>query len=188
MTFIQSLYKLTIFSTISVISFVSINATVAGQFPDGTVFFDQSPTLEKVSTTRNNVYVWGATYYFTIQLPSNSGEGLQKLVIEQKVSPDEIDFNLDDTVAFLGNSLKKGDLLSLATVTQEAENNSQITIILENPIPPGSTFTIGLKPVKNPRYAGTYQFGVTAFPNAEKSQGLYLGVGRLQFYSDPGVF
>ena len=78
--------------------------------------------------------------------------------------------------------------MTLENVSQDEETGA-ITVIFANPIPPGTTFTVRLKPKRNPDLGGVYLFGVTAFPWGEKPDGLYLGAGRLQFYQgDNGFF
>jgi Protein of unknown function (DUF2808) len=167
-------------------SFLVISASVfdsvaAKQLYDGTTIFEKSPRLVDVSTTYDIIYVSGATYYFTLELPENAGEPLQKVTIAQRQGSEDIKFNLDDTVAYEGTAGDKGVQLSLAKVDRD-DNTNTIIVIFSEPIPPGKTVTIGLKPKRNPQFDGIYLFGVTAFPRGEKPQGLYLGVGRLQFY------
>ena len=153
----------------------------AGQRLDGTVFFDAPPRLENAKTTFNETHVRGATYYFTLTIPETAGEPLEKLVIEQRGGIDEIPLLLEKTAAFVGTPNDKQETLSLANVSQ-SEDNRQVTATFSQPIPPGTTMTLGLKPRKNPKYDGTYLFGVTAFPSGEMVNELYLGVRRLQFY------
>lgn len=155
--------------------------STAGERLDGTVFFNAPPQLEKAKTTFNEAGVRGATYYFTFTLPSQAGEPLQKLVIDQRSGIDEIPLLLDRTIAFVGTANDKQDPLILGEVSQ-SEDNRQITVQFQTPVVPGTTFTIGLKPRKNPRYDGTYLFGITAFPSGETVEEIYLGVRRLQFY------
>ena len=149
-------------------------------FPDGRVSFDKSPVLIDAMTTFNSIYVWGATYYFTINLPDSAGEPLQKLVISQRQAPETIDFYVNDTVAFNGTHSKKQEKLNLQA--NYDEETGGIAIIFDPPIPPGTTFTVGLKPKRNPDFSGVYLFGVTAFPTGEKPLSLYLGVRSLSFY------
>ncbi len=151
------------------------------QLYDGTTIFEKSPRLVDASTTYDTTYVSGATYYFTLELPSNAGEPLQKVTIAQRQGSEDIKFNLDETVAYEGTAGDKGVKLSLARVDRD-ENTNTIIVIFADPIPPGKTVTIGLKPKRNPQFDGIYLFGVTAFPRGKKPQGLYLGVGRLHFY------
>ncbi|NBD15329.1 MAG: DUF2808 domain-containing protein [Cyanobacteria bacterium] len=156
-------------------------ASWAGERLDGTVFFDAPPRLEEAKTTFNETQMRGATYYFTLTLPSQAGEPLGKIMIEQRGGVDDIPLRLDQSTAFVGTASDKQEPIALADVSQ-SENNRQITVQLETPVTPGTTFTIGLQPRKNPRYGGAYLFGITAFPAGDTVQELYLGVRRIQFY------
>jgi hypothetical protein len=160
----------------------------AKQLSDGTTIFEKSPRLVDASTTFNNTYVWGATYYFTIALPENAGEPLQKVSIAQRQGSEDIRFDLEKTVAYEGTADDKGIRLAIATVDAKSTLNPQneptntITVTFLEPVAPGKTLTVGLKPKRNPQYEGIYLFGVTVFPRGDKPSGLYLGVGRLHFY------
>ena len=175
-------------STGLIISAFNIPVTKAVQFPNGRTAFNKSPLLRNAVTTFSGVRVWGATYYFTVELPANAGEPLEKVVIAQRQGQDDISFRLDKTVAYNGTHRRKQEQLTLKNVSQDEETKA-ITIVFDKPIPPGTTFTVGLKPKRNPDFGGVYLFGVTAFPLGEKPDGLYLGAGRLQFFQgDDGFF
>lgn len=154
------------------------------QLQDGTVYFAQPPRLVEAATTYQNTYVWGATYYFTISLPENAGEPLQKVTINQREGADYVRFDLEDTYAFKGTRSKKGQKLKLKDVTSDRKSRT-LSLVFDPPVSPGQNITIALKPVQNPTVGGVYLFGVTAFPAGDKSHGQFLGFGRLQFYS-PG--
>jgi hypothetical protein len=147
---------------------------------DGTVYFAQPPRLTYTGTTYNDIYVSGATYYFTVSLPDNAGEPLQKITINQYEGVDDIEFEVKKTYAFEGTRSKEGQKLQLTDVSRDKKT---ISLTLNPPVSPGKTITIALKPVQNPTIIGVYLFGVTAFPAGEKSHGQFLGYGRLQFYS-----
>ena len=167
---------------------LNLPVTTAVQFPNGRVAFDKSPLLRSTVTTFNGVRVWGARYYFTIELPADAGESLQQVVIDQRTGGEDIDFYLSKTVAYHGTHRRKQAKLTIDSISQN-EKTQAITVTLAEPIPPGTTFTIGLKPKRNPDLGGVYLFGVTAFPRGEKPDGLYLGAGRLHFYQgDDGFF
>lgn len=171
------------------IIFVGTNVLTANavRFPDGRVAFDKSPLLRTVITTFNTVRVREARYYFTIDLPSDAGEPLEKLIIAQRQGADEINFRLGRTRAYLGTHRNRREELELEKVNQDEETEA-ITIIFDDPIPPGNTFTVRLRPRRNPDLGGVYLFGVTAFPKGENPYGLYLGAGRLQFYQGDDSF
>jgi Protein of unknown function (DUF2808) len=182
--FISVLLKL--FATGLVLTYLiyyRCDGTIASQFPNGRVVFDKSPRLLDAVTTFNNVRAWGATYYFTLELPKEAGEPIAKVVISQRQGSEDIEFLLDKTIAVEGSYNNKGKQINLRTVTRD-EETKEITVILDSPISPGTIFSIGLKPTINPFYSGIYLFGVTVFPPGEKPSPLYLGVGRFDFFSD----
>ena len=183
-----SLRLITFLSTGIIVSTLHIPVASAVQFPSGgRVSFNKSPLLRNAVTTFSGVRVWGATYYFTVELPADAGEPLQKVVIAQRQGADDIAFRLDKTAAYNGTHRRKEGVLNLQNVSQDEETKA-ITIIFADPIPPGTTFTVGLRPRRNPDFGGVYLFGVTAFPSGENPYGLYLGAGRLQFYQGDDSF
>ena len=146
-----------------------------------TSYFSKAPRLLGASTTFNSVRATSAKYYFNIALPPEAQTNLQQVTIAQRQGQETIDFRLEDTVAYIGTNRRKENQITIADVTQNTDTG-EITILLEKPISPGTTFTVGLKPKRNPFYDGVYLFGVTAFPQGNNPQGLYLGSGRLHFY------
>ncbi|OUL19777.1 hypothetical protein BV378_31665 [Nostoc sp. RF31YmG] len=152
------------------------------QLQDGTVYFASPPRLVGASTTYNEVYIWGATYYFTLNIPENAGEPLQRVTINQREGVDYIRFNLKDSYAFEGTRSHEGQKLGLKDATSERKTQTT-SLTFDPPIAPGRTITIALQPRQNPSVSGVYLFGVTAFPPGEKSHGQFLGFGRLTFYS-----
>ena len=151
------------------------------------VSFVKPPNLLSATTTYNQTDVWGATYYFTIELPANAGRPLQQVTIKQVQGFDNIRFNSEETRAFEGKPRHKGEKLTLKEVTYDIKTNT-ISVIFDPPVSPGKTVTIALHPVRNPDTGGAYLFGVTAFPLAENPYGLYLGVGSLEFYDHDSDF
>jgi hypothetical protein len=169
-------------ASITLIKVCFLPASQAVQLRDGTVYFVQPPSLVDAITTYNSVYAVGATYYFTISLPENAGEPLQSLTINQHNRVEDIRFELKDSVAFEGKPANRKQKIALKDVVRDRKTGA-ITLIFDQPVSPGKTITIGLKPWQNPRSGGAYLFGVTAFPAGEKSYGQFLGFGRLHFYN-----
>ena len=169
---------------------LALTATVGGlalsaqavQLEDGTVYFTQPPFLIRATTTFKGVDMWGATYYFTLDVPSTAGEPLQKVTIAQKQGMEDINYELKETQAFEGRG-DSGPKLTLGEVTRERKTGV-VSVTFNPPVPPGKTVTLGLHPERNPRFEGVYLFGVTAFPSGEKAHGQFLGFGRLTFYSN----
>jgi hypothetical protein len=58
-------------------------------------------------------------------------------------------------------------------------------VVFTSPISAGKTVIVGLRPQTNPSLEGEYVFSVTAFPDAQQSQGQSIGYGRLGIYNTP---
>ncbi len=165
----------------------SINTPgLAVEFPDGRVAFEKGLILLDAHATHNTVRIKQAIYYFDLELPKDIGEPLQQVSISQRRGSDRLKFRLDKTKAYLGTHNDKQQELNLSA-TQDEETEA-ITVVFQQPIPPGNKVTIGLKPKENPDIGGVYLFGITAFPAGKKPLGLYLGAARLQFYQNGDRF
>lgn len=157
----------------------------ASQLTANRVFFRQSPRLLEAYSTFSGARVPGAKYYFNFNLPEQAGESLEKLIIQQRSGFEKIDFSLDRTLAFIGKPNDRGAAIPIENISIDPETRA-IEIIFAAPIAPGTNFSIGLRPKRNPQYGGVYIFGVTAFPLASQSNGSYLGIGRFHFYRNGG--
>ena len=152
----------------------------AVQLADGTVAFAHPPKLLNAITTFRAARARGAKYYFTMFLPATAEETVQKITVNLRQGADDINYKLDKTIAAVGTARDKNASIAIAETTFDEETET-VTVILAEPVTAGTTFTIGLRPKRNPDLGGTYLFGVTAFPAGEKAQGIYLGAARLQF-------
>ncbi|MEL6786142.1 MAG: DUF2808 domain-containing protein [Cyanobacteria bacterium J06607_15] len=180
MNFTKSTYRLLGLASTGLAIALSVNlAANSVTTRDGTVAFESGISLVDVYSTFNSVRVRQSRYFFELELPESIGEPLQKLVIRQRTGGENIDFKPEKTEAFLGGESRKAEVEATA-VFDEAE--SGITIEFAQPIAPGNRVTVSLKPRSNPDLGGVYLFGVTAFPEGEKSRGLYLGPGRIQIF------
>jgi Protein of unknown function (DUF2808) len=154
---------------------------------DGTVYFVAPPRLMGATATFNATNAWGATYYFTLSLPENADEPLQRVTIKQQEGGDDIRYDLEATRAFIGTRRDRKERINLGAVTQNQETQT-ISVTFDPPVPPGNTVTLALYPKQNPTVSGVYLLGVTAFPPGEKVHGQFLGFGRLHFYRHRGTF
>ena len=180
MNFSKLLYPFFGISSAMAIAF-SHNLPASGvQTKDGTVAFEAGLLLVDTHTTFKGVRVRQARYYFDLELPEDIGEPLKKVVIRQRTGGDDIKFKPEKTEVYLGDHRNKAEQVGAIAITDE--ESEAVTVEFEKPIPPGSRVTVGLKPRRNPDYAGVYLFGVTAFPQGDKARGMYLGPGRLHFY------
>ncbi|MFN4815829.1 MAG: DUF2808 domain-containing protein, partial [Pseudanabaena sp.] len=58
-----------------------------------------------------------------------------------------------------------------------------ISVVFTSPITAGKRVIVGLRPQSNPSLEGEYVFGVTAFSDAQQSQGQLIGYGRIGIYN-----
>ena len=168
-------------TTLSSLCSIAAPSPQAMYLAQGKVSFKTALSLVTATTTYNETDMWGARYYFTLSLPENAGESLGKVTIGQRQGFEDIQFKLKDTKAFKGTPRHQEEKLTLKEVTKDS-NSGAICVEFDQPVKPGTTVTIELRPVRNPSVSGIYIFGVTAFPAAENPYGLYLGVGRIHFY------
>lgn len=148
-------------------------------------FFRRSPNLLDAYSTFSERLVNAAKYHFIFYLPETAGESLEKVTIQQRQGFEKIKFQPERTFAFVGQPNNRQQAIEISRAFTNPETQ-EIHVIFARPIPPGTTFTVSLKPRRNPRYGGVYIFGVRAFPCCSQSIGNYLGVGRLHFYGGEG--
>jgi hypothetical protein len=120
---LSTIFRTTLALTVS-LGGVAVSPIQAIQLADGTVSFEKPPSLIKATTTFNETNVLGATYYFTVELPENAGEPLQRLTINQRQGLDDIRFKLEDSRAFEGTSRHKGERLTLTEVTKDPKTKT----------------------------------------------------------------
>ncbi|OIP76155.1 MAG: hypothetical protein AUK48_06295 [Oscillatoriales cyanobacterium CG2_30_44_21] len=183
--YVKSLTKAFVGISLSAFALIPLSLG-AVQLRDGKTYFVQLPMLMGAETTRNSIYVSGATYYFDIALPANMGEPLQKIEISQAEGFETIGFIRDRTVTYLQTGTGRLEISSSTEITlKEGRDRPTISVSFDAPIPADSQgkLIIGLRPVHNPRYDGVYLFGVTASPQGDRPNSQFLGYGRLSFYS-----
>jgi len=160
--------------------------TKAVELGDGRTFFDRTPRLIRTAASIPSPGT-PSTYQFTIVVPPDAGEPMKAVTITQKPNLEQIRFERSKSRAFKGDSFDGGVLIPLSqTSGSEPSSASEVTVVFDKPIEPGTTVTVAIRARQNPRLGGVYLFGVTAFPTGENSPGLYLGSGRLHFTA-PGV-
>jgi Protein of unknown function (DUF2808) len=145
--------------------------------------FAQVPQLVEVKTFEKGAGSLIATYYLTISVPEQAGAPLQRLTLTQSQGTSQIQFVAEQTKAY--QSQNRQAQVGVKLIDQNLAPRTT-AIRFEPAIAPGQTVTVALRPTINPAIAGTYQFGVTAFPEGDQARGQFLGVARLQFYNRGG--
>ena len=162
------------------------SAAQAVRLADGTVFFEQVPRLVKASITQQSVSDSNVGYYFDLSIPSDAGEALGRIDITQQdadLFTREVDFELEESQAFVGRRRDRDQPLSLGTVSVD-EDTHTVSVTFDPPVPAGTDLTLRLEADRNPRRSGVYLFGVTAYPEGTPSHGQFLGFGRFHIYDN----
>jgi hypothetical protein len=144
-----------------------------------TLSFIQPPRLLSVTSSSTNVNA-PAIYHFTIALPMTAGKPLERLVFKQISGSETIEFSPRRVQVFTGER-RQPDRSVTVQATVEARTGA-VFVTLNPPIPPGTSITVALRPIRNPSADGIYLIEVTAFSAGEGSHGQFLGFGRFQFY------
>lgn len=150
----------------------------AAQLADGMVHFIQPPALMQVLIVPHQRNV-PSTYYFTIEVPANAGESLQRLTISEQTGVDGISYDLQKTRAFEARPL--GQQIPVDSVMLDPKSRT-VSITFSTPVSPGRTVTVALRTFRNPFMDGVYGFGVTAFPPGENAHGQFLGFRQVHLY------
>lgn len=137
----------------------------------------------KVDLLSYSTTVWQAQaeYYFTVELDADAGASLGGLAIQQTRGADwQFPFAVERTHAFLGRPRAQGARVPVtATFDQKLR---RFSIDFPEPVPPGRTVTVAIRPWHNPSQADTYMFQVTAFPAGPNPSATPLGFGTLRIY------
>lgn len=158
----------------------------AVEFPDGRVAFNRPPSFYEANTPYPTVWYPQPTYNFILGVPTDAGEPLERVMIQQLPSQEAIFFEVGRTRAFAGFRPRRP--LTIGDVTFDLDQQA-VTITFDPPIPPGEVVTIVLGPRWNPTYEGVYLFAVTAYPpGGDRAVGQLIGTGRLQFYRNNNFF
>ncbi len=153
----------------------------AVELANGTTAFLQPPQFLDAFTTEDYVMRRNATYFFSLDLPTNADAPLQTVVIEpQNLTRHLTSYRLEETVAFAEIPGEEKSALGLGNVFIN-EDTKAVTVEFDPPVAPGRLVTIGLRPRRNPRLDGIYIFRITAIPEGDQPQSHIAGHGRLYF-------
>ncbi len=157
-----------------------IDAPALPALPRGPkVTFDRPPQLVGTSTTNRDARSLGATYFFTIDIPPDAAQPLQKVEFVLKQGVQYPRFKATSVKAFEGTKRNKGEALPINIVVSDPSIRT-LTVTFDQPVAPGRTITMAVRPVRNPS-VGTYMFEVRGTPAGSTAESQYLGIGRLDF-------
>lgn len=147
----------------------------------GSTYFVKAPWKAELITYYDHTSDPSALYYLTISLDPQAGASLQRLTFQQTGGADwTFPFSPERTRAFLGRPRREGAAVPVQATFSQRER--LITMDFPEPVAPGSTVTVALKPWFNPVTADTYLFQVTAWPAGPQPVASPVGSARLRIY------
>ncbi|MCT0206624.1 DUF2808 domain-containing protein [Synechococcus sp. CS-1332] len=147
----------------------------------GRTQFVRAPWKVVLTSYTTNVGQSPAEYFFTLRLDEQAGASLGGLTIQQTRGADwQFPFAVERTRAFLGVPRREERPIPVQASFEPAAR--RFTLSFPEPVPPGATVTVSLRPWFNPIQADTYLFQVTASPAGPNPMTSPVGVGTLRIY------
>ncbi|MFN5194322.1 MAG: DUF2808 domain-containing protein [Cyanobacteriota bacterium] len=166
---------------------VAALVTLAGVRPLGALeirgasHFVRAPWKVDLLSYSTNVWEGNPEYYFTLELASDAGASLAGLTIQQVRGVDrQFGFNVAATRAFVGRPRREGRPVPTQVRFDPLER--QFSVVFPEPVVPGTTVTVVIRPWRNPSQADTYLFQVTALPAGADPVASPVGFGTLRIY------
>lgn len=148
----------------------------------GQSWFSTPPWQVIFTNYYSDVNQVGGEYYFTVTLPEAAGVGLGGLTITQTRGVDRsFYFDLAASRAFLGRPRHGGAAVPVQVRFDGDQRRFQISF--PEPLQPGSTVTLALKPWMNPTQADTYMFAVEDLPAGPNPAPAPLGYAIMPIYN-----
>jgi hypothetical protein len=148
---------------------------------NGATFFQRPPWKVDLVSYTTTVGDPAAEYFFTVELAADAGASLGELTIQQTRGADwQFPFLVERTQAFLGRPRRAGAQVPVTASFDAASR--RFSVRFPEPIAPGRTVTVMLKPWYNPSQSDTYMFQVTGFPAGPNPSPVPLGYGTLRIY------
>jgi hypothetical protein len=147
----------------------------------GVTHFVRAPWRVDLVSYFTNVWEGNPEYYFTLELAAEAGASLGSLTIQQVRGVDRaFGFNVAASRAFVGRPRREGRALPVQASFDE--NERRFTLVFPEPVAPGTTVTVVLRPWRNPAQADTYLFQVAAYPAGPDPVASPVGFGTLRIY------
>jgi len=149
----------------------------------GATYFAKSPWSVDLISYQSYTYQTRPEYFFRVSLDPEAGASLGALTISQTRGVDRwFEFAVDRTTAFLGGTPRReGPKIPVQASFDQASRT--FTIRFPEPVQPGNTVTVVLRPWTNPAQGDTYMFAVNAFPAGPNPSPSALGYGTLRIYN-----
>lgn len=143
--------------------------------------FTHIPQFLGAGTTNQITNRLSPTYTLRLTTLEQMNVPLQRIRLVQIQGVSTIRFIPEQTRGYDGANRA----IAVTLIQDEASRTTEL--ILDPPVGAAADVTIQLRPFRNPRVAGTYQFSVTVIPAGDGAIGNQIGVARLQFFNPGGL-
>lgn len=148
---------------------------------NGSTVFVRAPwkaELISYDTTAGSAPV---SYYLTLSLDAQAGASLGRVSMQQTRGADwNFPFSAQLTRAFLGRPRREGRAVPVQGEFDARER--RISVVFPEPVPPGETVTVVLRPWTNPQWPDTYLFQVVVWPAGPNPVASPVGTATLRIY------
>jgi hypothetical protein len=160
---------------------LALGAPAAALELGGSTYFTKAPSKVGLISYVTNVGESPVEYYFTLNLAEQAGASLGGLTIQQIRGADwQFPFAVERTRAFLGVPRREGRQIPIQSRFDPAAR--RFSLDFPEPVAPGNTVTVAIRPWSNPVQADTYLFQVVALPAGPRPVPSPVGVGTLRIY------
>lgn len=148
---------------------------------NGSTVFVRAPWKAELVSYDTNVGSAPVSYYLTLSLDPQAGASLGRLSMQQTRGADwNFPFSAQLTRAFLGRPRREGRAIPVTAEFDARER--RISVVFPEPVPPGETVTVVLRPWTNPQAADTYLFQVMVWPAGVNPLPSPVGTATLRIY------
>lgn len=147
----------------------------------GRTYFASPPVEPRATNFRSNAGEARPEYMITLKVPVNAGVGLGALEISQTRGVDRsFPFNLEQCRAFLGEPRRERSPRPASFGFDQ--NSRRFRVVFADPVAPGETVTVVLRPWTNPLQSDVYMFSVLALPAGPEPVGAMAGFVTFPIY------
>jgi hypothetical protein len=148
---------------------------------NGSTVFVRAPWKAELITYESTAGAAPVSYYLTLSLDPGAGASLGRVSVRQTRGADwNFPFSPQLTRAFLGRPRREGKAIPVQATFDGQERLIDVTFT--EPVPPGETVTVELRPWTNPQVADTYLFQVVVWPSGVNPVASPVGTATLRIY------
>lgn len=153
---------------------------------NGSTVFVRAPWRAELISYNTTAGSAPVSYYLTLSLDPQAGASLGKLSVRQTRGADwTFPFSPQLTRAFLGRPRREGRAIPVQATFDPRERN--IHVVFPEPVAPGDTVTVVLRPWTNPQMPDTYLFQVVVWPAGPHPEASSVGTATLRI-DERGLF